>query len=97
VPWAAFVAMFVVMGLTLLPWTIRQYRSSGHFILVSTGTSDAFSSRLHLQPESVHHRTETAIHGRGKTRATPTSAPFPVPLARHGKKSDYQTDQILNR
>ena len=41
-PWVALVAMLVAMGLTIMPWTIRNYRSSGHFVLISTGTSDAF-------------------------------------------------------
>ena len=41
-PWVALIAMLVAMGCTILPWTIRNYRSSGHFVLVSAGTSDAF-------------------------------------------------------
>jgi 4-amino-4-deoxy-L-arabinose transferase-like glycosyltransferase len=31
-----------VMALTISPWTVRNYRVSGHFVPVSTGFSDAF-------------------------------------------------------
>ena len=41
-PWKPILAIFVVMGCLILPWTARNYRSSGHFVLISSGTSDAF-------------------------------------------------------
>lgn len=41
---SAFAAAFVVaaMVFTIAPWTLRNYRVSGHFVPVSTGLSDAF-------------------------------------------------------
>jgi 4-amino-4-deoxy-L-arabinose transferase-like glycosyltransferase len=35
-------AIFVAMGVVILPWTYRNYRTSGHFVLVTTGAGDAF-------------------------------------------------------
>jgi 4-amino-4-deoxy-L-arabinose transferase-like glycosyltransferase len=32
----------LAMGLVIAPWTIRNYRVSGHFVPISTGVSDAF-------------------------------------------------------
>jgi 4-amino-4-deoxy-L-arabinose transferase-like glycosyltransferase len=39
---AALGAIFFAMAVVILPWTYRNYRSSGHFVLVTTGAGDAF-------------------------------------------------------
>jgi len=39
---AAAVLVVAAMILTISPWTVRNYRVSGHFVPVSTGLSDAF-------------------------------------------------------
>ena len=39
---AAVLAMFVTMALVVAPWTYRNYRVSGHFVLLTPGTADAF-------------------------------------------------------
>jgi 4-amino-4-deoxy-L-arabinose transferase-like glycosyltransferase len=36
------VAMFVMMGVIILPWTYRNYRTTGHFVLVSGNASGEF-------------------------------------------------------
>jgi 4-amino-4-deoxy-L-arabinose transferase-like glycosyltransferase len=41
ITWAVIV-LFAAQLATILPWTIRNYRATDHFVLVSTGTSDAF-------------------------------------------------------
>jgi 4-amino-4-deoxy-L-arabinose transferase-like glycosyltransferase len=39
----ALAAVFVAMGLTISPWTIRNYfATDGRFVLIGTGASDAF-------------------------------------------------------
>jgi 4-amino-4-deoxy-L-arabinose transferase-like glycosyltransferase len=95
-PWAALAAIFVVMGCTLVPWTIRQHRSSGHFILVSTGTSDAFLRGF------IFSRNEfITLRKPPYTDAENESNAYFRTLALNAgttwQKSDYQTDQILNR
>jgi 4-amino-4-deoxy-L-arabinose transferase-like glycosyltransferase len=40
--WPAVAAIFVAMGVVILPWTYRNYRSSGHPVLITTGFGDAF-------------------------------------------------------
>lgn len=40
--WAAAAAIFVAMGVVILPWTYRNYRSSGRPVLITTGFGDAF-------------------------------------------------------
>jgi hypothetical protein len=88
--------MLVVMGCTILPWTIRNYRSSGHFVLVSTGTSDAFLRGF------IFSRTEfITLQKPPYTDAENESNAYFQALARAEgtvwQKNDYQTDQILNR
>jgi 4-amino-4-deoxy-L-arabinose transferase-like glycosyltransferase len=38
----AAAAIFGAMGVVILPWSFRNYRTSGHFVLVTTGAGDAF-------------------------------------------------------
>jgi len=42
IPWKPIVTVFIAMGLTIAPWTIRNYHATHHFVLINTGTSDAF-------------------------------------------------------
>ena len=41
-PWKPLLAIVVVMAVSILPWTIRNYRATGHFVPISSGLSDAF-------------------------------------------------------
>jgi hypothetical protein len=41
-PWVPMAVIFLGMGLVILPWTARNYRSSGRFVLITTGLGDAF-------------------------------------------------------
>ncbi|MET0458726.1 MAG: glycosyltransferase family 39 protein [Ilumatobacteraceae bacterium] len=41
-PWGSFAAMLVALVLVISPWTIRNYGTTGHFVPISSGTSDAF-------------------------------------------------------
>jgi len=41
-PWPAIVAVFVAMGCVILPWTARNYQSSGKIVLITTGLGDAY-------------------------------------------------------
>jgi len=96
IPWAALATMVVVLGCTLVPWTIRNYRSSGHFVLVSTGTSDAFLRGF------IFSRTEfITLQKPPFTDAENESNTYFKALARAAgtewQKNDYETDKILNR
>lgn len=41
-PWQILACLFVAMGAVVLPWTIRNHRVSGHWVLVTTGLGDAY-------------------------------------------------------
>jgi 4-amino-4-deoxy-L-arabinose transferase-like glycosyltransferase len=41
-PIPAVVAMFITMAIILTPWTYRNYKVSGRFVLLTPGTPDAF-------------------------------------------------------
>jgi hypothetical protein len=88
--------MLVAMGLTIMPWTIRNYRSSGHFVLISTGTSDAFLRGF------IFSRTEfITLQKPPYTDAENESNAYFRSLARAAgtvwQRNDYETDKILNR
>jgi 4-amino-4-deoxy-L-arabinose transferase-like glycosyltransferase len=40
--WKPVCAMFVAMGLVILPWTYRNYEVGGHFVLISKNASGEF-------------------------------------------------------
>lgn len=95
-PWAALGIILVAFCLTLLPWTIRMYKATGgHFVPVSTGTSDAFLrgfifSRTQFitlqQPPYTDAENESDAYFRSLARAAGAT----------WQKNDWQTDQILN-
>lgn len=84
------------MALTISPWTIRNYRVSGHFVPVSTGLSDAFLRGY------VFSRTEFATlqkppYTDGENEV---NADFNQLCAAEGavwEKDAVQTEQILGR
>jgi 4-amino-4-deoxy-L-arabinose transferase-like glycosyltransferase len=96
IPWVALATMLIAMGFTILPWTIRNYRSSGHVVLISTGTSDAFLRGF------IFSRTEfITLQKPPYTDAENESNAYFQAVARKAgtvwQKNDYETDQILNR
>jgi 4-amino-4-deoxy-L-arabinose transferase-like glycosyltransferase len=89
-------AVLLTLGLTILPWTVRQYRSSGHFVLISTGTSDAFLRGF------VFSRTEfITLRKPPYTDAENESNAYFKGLARKAgttwQRNDWETDRMLNR
>jgi 4-amino-4-deoxy-L-arabinose transferase-like glycosyltransferase len=89
-------AMFVVMGLTIAPWTVRNYAVTGHFVPVSTGFSDAFlRGYVFSKTEYVTYQRLPYVDGENEANAM-----FRELCAAEGavwEQDDYQTDKILNR
>ena len=95
VPWKGIAAIVLALVVTLTPWTIRNYRASGHLVLVTTGTSDAFLRGL------IFSRTEFALLRQPPytVAENESNAYFRSLTAAKGvdwEKDDYATDQILN-
>ena len=96
VPWRSFVAMLVVMAAVIAPWTIRNHGTTGHFVPVSSGTSDAFLRGL------IFSRMEfVTLQEPPFTVAENESNAYFQRLAHEAgtvfERDDYETDQILNR
>jgi 4-amino-4-deoxy-L-arabinose transferase-like glycosyltransferase len=95
-PIRGLATMFVAMALTISPWTIRNYKATGHFVPVSSGFSDAFLRGL------IFSRTEfiTLRQPPYEVAENETNAYF-TRLAREAgtewQRDDYETDQILNK
>jgi hypothetical protein len=94
-PWRALAAMLLMLGVTILPWTIRNYRTSGHVVPVSSGTSDAFLRGF------IFSKTEfITLRKPPYTDAENASNEYFRSLARKAgtvwQKNDWETDQILN-
>ncbi|MDO9176008.1 MAG: hypothetical protein Q7V62_14465, partial [Actinomycetota bacterium] len=94
-PWRSLVAMFVLMGCVIAPWTIRNYGTTGHFVPISSGTSDAFLrgfifsewDYITLQrPPYTDAENASNEYFRGLAEAEGTV----------WERDDYETDQILN-
>ncbi len=95
VPWVAFVAVAVSMMAVISPWTVRNHQATGHFVLLSSGTSDAFLRGL------IFSRWEfVTLQEPPYTVAENESNAYFERLAREAgtvwQRDDYETDQILN-
>jgi 4-amino-4-deoxy-L-arabinose transferase-like glycosyltransferase len=85
----------VAMALTIVPWTIRNYSVSGHFVPVSTGFSDAVLRGY------IFSKTEYATLQRPPytDAENESNALFNKLCADKGtvwERDDYETDKILN-
>jgi 4-amino-4-deoxy-L-arabinose transferase-like glycosyltransferase len=95
-PLFASIAVFAAMGLTILPWTIRNYQVTGHFVPVSSGTSDAF-----LRGFIFSETKYITLSKPPYTDAENASNAYFTRLAEEAgtvwEADDYETDQILNK
>ncbi|MET0145317.1 MAG: glycosyltransferase family 39 protein [Ilumatobacteraceae bacterium] len=95
IPWGGLAAMLVTLVLVISPWTIRNYGTTGHFVPISSGTSDAFLRGL------IFSRMEfVTLQDPPYEVAENESNAYFARLAREagvvGQADDYKTDQILN-
>ena len=94
-PWKQMVAGVVVMFATIVPWTIRNHGTTGHFVLLSSGTSDAF-----LRGFIFSEWPYITLQEPPYTGAENASNAYFERLARDAgtvwQRDDYETDQILN-
>ena len=94
-PWGAMAAMLLALCAVIAPWTIRNYGTTGHFVPVSSGTSDAFLRGM------IFSRTEfITLQEPPYTIAEIESNELFARLAREAGttwgRDDYETEQILN-
>ncbi|MBS2025122.1 MAG: glycosyltransferase family 39 protein [Deltaproteobacteria bacterium] len=89
-------AMFVLMAAVVSPWTYRNYQTTGHFIPISSGGSDAFlRGYIFSRTEFITYKLLPYTDAENETNAT-----FRALCAKEGavwEQDDWQTDQILNR
>ena len=94
-PWAGLAAIVLSLAVVISPWTVRNYGTTGHFVPISSGTSDAFLrglifSRLEFAtlkepPYEVAENESNAYFERlGREAGTYWGA------------DDYSDDQFLN-
>jgi 4-amino-4-deoxy-L-arabinose transferase-like glycosyltransferase len=96
-PVAPLAAMFVVLALMIAPWTARNYvATGGHFVLLSSGTSDAFlRGYIFSQPEYATLRL--APYEYAENASNELFRSLSISAGTTWMKDDYETDQILNR
>jgi 4-amino-4-deoxy-L-arabinose transferase-like glycosyltransferase len=97
VPWVAIASIFVALFALLAPWTARNWvATGGHFVLLSSGTSDAFlRGYIFSRPEFATLRLPPYEYAENESNDLFRT------LARQAgtewQRNDYETDQILNR
>lgn len=96
-PALAAASIFVAMGLVILPWTVRNYRvTGGHFVLITTGLSDAFiRGYIFSKPEYALLRLPPYTFAEQESNRT-----LKAICAKAGaiwQANDVETDKILNR
>ena len=92
----AVAAILTGMMVVIAPWTLRNYRASGHFVLISTGLSDAFLRGY------IFSKTDYALLRKPPyTDAENETNAWFEQLGREAgtewAKDDYETEQLLSR
>ncbi len=96
VPWKGVGAIVAAVIVTLTPWTIRNYKVSGHLVLVTTGTSDAFlRGMIFSRSEFVLQRQPPYTVAENESNAYFTR--LTKSQGMEWEQDDYQTDQVLNQ
>ncbi|MFV0309334.1 MAG: ArnT family glycosyltransferase, partial [Desertimonas sp.] len=95
VPWRLGIVAIAAMLATVAPWTIRNYRSSGHFVLISTGTSDAFLRGFFFSEWQYITLQEPPYTG-AENASNLYLAEVASEAGTVWERDDYETEQILN-
>jgi 4-amino-4-deoxy-L-arabinose transferase-like glycosyltransferase len=95
-PWKPIIAIFVVMAATIAPWTIRNYGTTGHVVLVSSGTSDAFL-RGFIFSEWRYATLQDPPYTDAENRSNAYFKQLAKDAGTVWERDDYETDQILNK
>jgi 4-amino-4-deoxy-L-arabinose transferase-like glycosyltransferase len=94
--WFAVAAIFLTMGAVILPWTYRNYRSSGHVVLVTTGFGDAFlRGYIFSKPEYATLRLPPYTYAENESNAS-----FQAICEEQGtvwQRNDVESERILMR
>jgi 4-amino-4-deoxy-L-arabinose transferase-like glycosyltransferase len=95
-PWRSVAALFLALAAVILPWTYRNYRSSGHFVLITTGVADAYLRGLVFsRPEYALLRKPPYTYAENESNAW-----FDALCDKAGtirERNDIETEQILAR
>jgi Dolichyl-phosphate-mannose-protein mannosyltransferase len=94
--WVAAASIFVAMGVVILPWTYRNYRSSGHLVLITTGVGDAYLRGLVFsQPDYALLRRPPYTDAENASNAQFTA--LCRAAGTEWGRDDVETDRILSR
>jgi hypothetical protein len=94
--WAAVSAIFLAMAVVILPWTYRNYRTSGHPVLITTGAGDAFlRGYIFSKPDYALLRLSPYIYAENESNAA-----FREICREAGTvwgRNDIESDRILSK
>lgn len=94
--WPIIAVAVGVMALVISPWTVRNYRVTGHFVPITTGLSDAFlRGYVFSKPDYALLRKPPYTFAENESNAW-----FREICARQGatwQANDLQTDKLLNQ
>jgi 4-amino-4-deoxy-L-arabinose transferase-like glycosyltransferase len=95
-PWMAAASIAAAMCVVILPWTYRNYRSSGHPVLITTGVGDAFlRGYVFSKTEYVLMRLPPYTYAENESNAM-----FSEICERAGtvwNRNDVESDRILTQ
>jgi 4-amino-4-deoxy-L-arabinose transferase-like glycosyltransferase len=95
-PWAGLFALFLAMGLAIVPWTIRNYRATGHVIPISSGLSDAFL-RGYVFSKLDYALLRKPPYTDGENEVNELFRSLARNAGTEWQRDEYETDQVLNR
>jgi 4-amino-4-deoxy-L-arabinose transferase-like glycosyltransferase len=99
VPWVQVSVMIAAMFLVIAPWTARNYvATGGHFILISSGASDAFlRGYVFTKPEYATLRLPPYEYAENESNALLRSITGETGSEDRSQVNDYAVEQELNQ
>jgi 4-amino-4-deoxy-L-arabinose transferase-like glycosyltransferase len=94
--WLPLIALFAAMGVAISPWTIRNHQVTGHFVPVSSGTSDAFL-RGFIFSETKYITLSKPPYTDAENASNAYFARLADEAGAVWEADDWETDQILNK
>jgi hypothetical protein len=89
--------MFAALAVLIAPWTVRNYiATGGHFVLISSGTSDAFL-RGYIFSEPDYALLRKPPYEYAENASNDLFRSLSAQAGTVWQRDDYETDQILNR
>jgi 4-amino-4-deoxy-L-arabinose transferase-like glycosyltransferase len=95
-PWASLAAIFVAMACCILPWSYRNYKVIGHFVLISTnGAGEFLRGYIYTEPDYFLLRKGATTDA--ESRANQMEIDLFLAQGKVWEQYEGETDKVLSQ